>query len=173
MMNCSLCNREALARARIVNSELFSTFGRKQAASQQCKINRDLFCIVFDLHYLCRQICKLMSKITNIVWQFIGRFKYHIVVVLGVLIVGFVDENSFVQRIRYDYQIEELKEEVAKYNKRYETDTRYLKNLNRDPKAIAKIARERYFMKADDEDIFVLSDDVQKPSADKKNEGAE
>ena len=28
-----------------------------------------------------------------------------------------------------------------------------------DPKAIARIARERYFMKADDEDIFVLSDD--------------
>lgn len=114
-----------------------------------------------------------MSKITNIVWKFIGRFKYHIVVVLGVLIVGFVDENSFVQRIRYDYQIEELKEEVAKYNKRYETDSRYLKDLNRDPKAIAKIARERYFMKADDEDIFVLSDDMQKSSTDKKDEGAE
>ena len=26
-----------------------------------------------------------------------------------------------------------------------------------------KIARERYFMKADDEDIFVLSDDQREP----------
>jgi cell division protein FtsB len=33
--------------------------------------------------------------------------------------------------------------------------------LKRDPKAIEKIARERYFMKADGEDIFVLSDDNQ------------
>jgi cell division protein FtsB len=31
--------------------------------------------------------------------------------------------------------------------------------LDSNPKAIKKIARERYFMKADDEDIFVLSDD--------------
>ena len=36
-----------------------------------------------------------------------------------------------------------------------------LKDLNTSPDAIAKIARERYFMKADDEDIFVLSDDEQ------------
>ena len=28
------------------------------------------------------------------------------------------------------------------------------------PSAITKIARERYFMKADDEDIFVLSDEL-------------
>ena len=31
--------------------------------------------------------------------------------------------------------------------------------LDSDPNAMRKIARERYFMKADDEDIFVLSDD--------------
>ena len=31
--------------------------------------------------------------------------------------------------------------------------------LEADPKAMEKIARERYFMKADDEDIFVLEDD--------------
>jgi len=35
--------------------------------------------------------------------------------------------------------------------------------LRRDPKAIEKIARERYFMKTDDEDIYVLSDD-EKPT---------
>ena len=34
-----------------------------------------------------------------------------------------------------------------------------IRKLDSDPKAIEKIARERYFMKADDEDIFVLSDD--------------
>ena len=34
-----------------------------------------------------------------------------------------------------------------------------IRELNRNPKAMEKIARERYYMKADDEDIFVLSDD--------------
>ena len=50
-------------------------------------------------------------------------FKYAVVCILGVLIVGFLDENSF-----WSHTME-------------------------------KIARERFFMKADDEDIFVLSDD--------------
>ncbi len=78
---------------------------------------------------------------------------------IGVLIVGFVDENSFLKRIDYEFQIRDLKSQIEDYNRRYENDSRQLRELNRNPKAIEKIARERYFMKADDEDIFVLSDD--------------
>jgi len=78
---------------------------------------------------------------------------------VGVLIVGFVDENSFLKRIDYEFQIRDLKSQIEAYNRRYESDSRQLHELNRNPKAIQKIARERYFMKADDEDIFVLSDD--------------
>lgn len=37
-----------------------------------------------------------------------------------------------------------------------------------DPKAYQKIARENYFMKADDEDIFVLSTDM--PNSTNNNE---
>lgn len=100
-----------------------------------------------------------MSKIANKVWSFLSHFKYHIVIVLGILIVGFVDENSFVRRIEYEYHIESLKEEISEYKARYEADSKRLKDLGKDPKVISKIARERYFMKTDDEDIFVLSDD--------------
>ena len=53
------------------------------------------------------------------------------------------------------------KHDIAKYKKQYYSDMQRLKDLNTSPDAIAKIARERYFMKADDEDIFVLSDDEQ------------
>lgn len=102
-----------------------------------------------------------MSKIAGHIWGFLSHFKYHIVVVFGVAMVGFLDENSIMKRFEYEYQIAELKEEIAKYDKRYEADSKVLKNLERNPDAIGKIARERYFMKADDEDIFVLSDDVR------------
>jgi hypothetical protein len=42
---------------------------------------------------------------------------------------------------------------------RYQSDMRQIRELNLNPKAMERIARERYFMKHDDEDIFVLSDD--------------
>jgi len=95
------------------------------------------------------------------VWKFLSHNKYWIVVFLGVVIVGFLDDNSFLQRMEQEFQIRDLKSQIEEYNNRYETDSRQLRELNRNPKAIEKIARERYFMKADDEDIFVLSDDTR------------
>ncbi|MBR1656761.1 MAG: septum formation initiator family protein [Prevotella sp.] len=97
----------------------------------------------------------------NSVWNFLGRFKYIIVIVLGVALVGFIDENSFIKRIEYDYQIKDLKAEISKYDEIYKRDSLRVAELQSSPKAISKIARERYFMKADDEDIYVLSTDEQ------------
>lgn len=91
--------------------------------------------------------------------NFIGHNKYWIVCILGVLIVGFLDENSLLQHARNRAVVSDLKEQIETYNAQYERDEKKLKELKRNPKAITKIARENYFMKADDEDIFVLSDD--------------
>ena len=114
-----------------------------------------------------------MSKITSIFWHILSRFKYHLVIIAGLAIVGFIDDESVLKRIEYEYQIEDLQKEIAKYKHRYEMDSKRLKELNRNPDAIAKIARERYFMKADDEDIFVLSDDKKTISTGKPYETTE
>ena len=92
---------------------------------------------------------------------FVSHNKYWIVVIIGVLIVGVVDENSFYRRMKNNMQITELREQINQFNERYEKDEAQLRELRRNPKAITKIARERYFMKAYDEDIFVLSDDLE------------
>ena len=92
------------------------------------------------------------------VWNFLSHYKYLIVIVVGVLIVGVIDDNSFLKRIQYDARISNLKAEIEHYEAISEENVRQLKELNSDPKAIEKIARERYFMKADDEDIFVFSE---------------
>lgn len=102
-----------------------------------------------------------VSRFTGHIFYFLSKFKYHIVIILGVLVVGVLDENSFTKLIKYAYQIQDLKAEIAKYETQYRQDTELLKEIKRNPNAMAKIARERYFMKADDEDIFVLSDDEQ------------
>lgn len=101
----------------------------------------------------------------NPLWNFIGHNKYWIVIISGVLIVGFLDENSLLKHVRNRLLVRDLKEQIDTYNAQYERDEKKLKEIRRNPKAITKIARENYFMKADDEDIFVLSDD-QKPVTD-------
>ena len=92
------------------------------------------------------------------VWRSV-YFKYAVVTIVGVLLVGFLDDNSLWSHIKNLQQIRELNEEKERYEGEFRRDQAQIKELDRNPKAIEKIARERYFMKADDEDIFVLSDD--------------
>lgn len=87
--------------------------------------------------------------------------KYTVVAVLGTVIVGFADDNSIWSHYRNRQKIAELRDEISKLRSKYGHDMKNLKALEKDPRAIKKIARERYFMKTDDEDIFVLSDDVR------------
>lgn len=101
-----------------------------------------------------------MSNRLGVICNLLSRYKYLITIVVGVALVGFVDENSFLRRIQYDLQISQLKDEIRKYNDRNEAAAKELRSIRHDPKAIEKIARERYFMKADDEDIYVLSTDL-------------
>ena len=90
---------------------------------------------------------------------FLHNYKYYIVIVVAVIVVGFADENSVWDHIQNQRHIDEMHEQIDEYNNTYKKDMQKLKALDRNPKEIEKIARERYFMKADDEDIFVLSDD--------------
>ena len=103
------------------------------------------------------KVINSIKKYTLIVWRS-QALKYAVVCVVGVLIVGFLDENSLWNHLKNRERIAELMEEKARYNEVFERDKAQIRNLERNPKAMEKIARERYFMKADDEDIFVLKE---------------
>lgn len=111
------------------------------------------------LHYLCAtKNVSIMNRIYS-VWRYICRRKYLIVTVIGIVFVGFVGENSILKHVQNRMQINDMKDEISTYEAQHEQAENTLKELKHNPKAITKIAHERYFMKTDDEDIFVLSDD--------------
>ncbi len=92
----------------------------------------------------------------------IGRIpalKYIVVALIAFVFIGFVDENSIWRHVRNTQRINELRSEIKRLNDRHSYNQAQLRLLGNDTKAIEKIARERYFMKTDEEDIFVLSDD--------------
>lgn len=102
-----------------------------------------------------------MSKIKLYFLQVlkVPYMKYIAVTVFGLLFVGVIGENSIWAHLRHLQYIGQLEDEIADYNARNERDCEQIRKLDTNPKAIEKIARERYFMKADDEEIFVLSTD--------------
>ena len=83
-----------------------------------------------------------MDKLATL-WAFVCRRKYLITLVVFVVIVGFLDENSIVRRMGYANEISRLNNEIEKYRAEYEENTERLNELAVDSGAIERIAREK------------------------------
>lgn len=123
----------------------------------------ELFCIFADKFIIMRVFASIKGFLLR-VWRS-AFLKYAVVCIAGVLIVGFLDENSVWSHLKNLQRIDELAEETEKFNADYQRDQAKIRELDKNPKAIEKIAREQYFMKASDEDIFVLSEDQSEPES--------
>lgn len=106
----------------------------------------------------------------NSFWNLLGHYKYLITIVIGTISVGFLGKNSFLNLVKLNIQVNELENQRDAYNQRNDEATKQLRELQRNPDYIKKIARERYFMKADNEDIFVLSTDRETNKENKTDE---
>lgn len=98
-----------------------------------------------------------MGKLNNI-WSYLARHKYLITIVVGLVIVGVVDENSFRKYAMHKIRINELNEEIAHSQEMYSEDSVALSDLLRNNKGAERIARERYLMKRPNEEIFIMRD---------------
>jgi cell division protein FtsB len=85
--------------------------------------------------------------------------KYIIASLLLVLLLFFNDRNSIINQFKYREQLNKsnkenifLKEQIAKASK--ESNELFSNNKN-----LEKFAREKYLMKRDDEDVYVIIDE--------------
>ncbi len=99
-----------------------------------------------------------MSKIVRI-WNFICRYKYAVVLLVFAVIIIFLDENNLMRLFKYKREINSLRNEIEYYQKIFERDTERLNELQASPEGIEKVARERYLMKAPNEDIYIFEEE--------------
>lgn len=81
--------------------------------------------------------------------------KYVITLLLIVLVVGFLDENSLWNRRGRTQEIASLQAEIDALKAKYEEDTRKLNSLD-DYDCVERLAREKYLMHRSDEDIYII-----------------
>lgn len=70
--------------------------------------------------------------------------------------LAFFDRNNLVEKMQLRGKIATLKKEKAYYQEKIEEDSRKMQELLSNKKNLEKFAREQYFMKKPDEDIFVI-----------------
>lgn len=78
------------------------------------------------------------------------------VLVLFVIFIIFIDENSCIQRIRYDAEINDLRRQIAAQNDTTDYYNRQIERLKTDRNTVEQIAREQYYMSKPNEDIYIV-----------------
>ncbi|HZK03917.1 MAG TPA: septum formation initiator family protein [Bacteroidaceae bacterium] len=96
-----------------------------------------------------------MSSFFQIVWQAMRKNKYIFVLVTFILIIVFFDENNLIKRTSQKREIKALNEEIQRYQTQINDGEKLLEDLESDTLLRERIAREKYNMRKDDEDIFV------------------
>lgn len=87
--------------------------------------------------------------------------KYFIVLSFFVVWMVFFDENSWINHEEFDDEIEKLENEKRYYKSEIYKDSILVKKLENE-KELEKFAREKYHMKKENEEIFLIEYDTLK-----------
>lgn len=101
-------------------------------------------------------ILQMMKKYILTMWKTVFRYKY--LITIGVFLVWmiFFDKQSFFYQQKLDGELQALEKDTLFYSHEISEATRKLEELRGNKEAMEKLAREKYLMKRDDEDVFVI-----------------
>lgn len=88
------------------------------------------------------------------------RNKYFLASAFFLTWLLFFDHNDLFTQLSRTHELSGLKASKAYYRDQIETTRKEVENIRINPAALEKIAREKYMMKKDNEEVFVIA---QKP----------
>lgn len=93
----------------------------------------------------------MLSRIPN--WL---KNKYMITIVVFVVWLAFFDQNNFITQYDFIKELKSLEKDKAFFIEELNKTRQELNDLTTNPVTLEKFAREKYFMKKDNEEIFVF-----------------
>ena len=99
-----------------------------------------------------------MKKLTNIKnkkWVQIVSNKYLLILILFFVWMFFFDTNSFFIHQELNDDIKKLENNKKVYQEEIKNDKVFIDKM-KDSNEIEKFAREKYYLKKDDEDIYII-----------------
>jgi len=82
--------------------------------------------------------------------------KFFLVTVAFLVWMIFFDKNDLFSQYQYHQQVTKLKQERDFYKTQTDQVNKDLDELTTNPEKLEKFAREKYLMKKDNEDVFVI-----------------
>lgn len=114
---------------------------------------------------------KIFNKLThkNPFLKFLGN-RYVLVIIFIAVWMIFLDNYSYFEHKVLDKEIQELEDNKQYYIQEIKKDSTSIRQLN-NPDQTEKYAREKYYMKRDNEDIYIIEfeEDVPKDEEESKS----
>ncbi|MGE4568765.1 MAG: septum formation initiator family protein [Bacteroidales bacterium] len=98
-----------------------------------------------------------MKRVAEIVAPILAN-KYLLAGVLFLIWLAFFDQNSILSRIRALRELHQLEDKALHYQQKIEADRKRVEALSSGNEALEKFARETYYMKAPNEEIFLIEE---------------
>lgn len=99
--------------------------------------------------------------------KFLGN-RYVLVIIFVTVWLLFLDNYSYVEHKVLDKQINELEDNKQYYLQEIKKDSTSIKQLN-NPDQTEKYAREKYYMKRENEDIYIIEFEEDVPEEETKS----
>ena len=100
-----------------------------------------------------------MSDRTSQIIRKLSRVNTYVVVVAFFLFITFiVGDSNLYKRYTYDEKIRRLEREIRHYKKEIETDRKKLDDIRTNREGLERYAREEFYMKRANEDVFIIED---------------
>ncbi len=98
-----------------------------------------------------------MSRLKEFYDKYLSKVNaYWLVTILFVALTFTAGDSNLYKRYTYDQQIRALEKEISAYEDQIETNKQKLQDLETDKDGLERFAREEYFMKKDNEDVFII-----------------
>ncbi|PQJ79145.1 FtsB family cell division protein [Polaribacter porphyrae] len=105
-----------------------------------------------------------MKFLKNLKNHFIFKLITNVFVVIlipYIIWMLFFDENSYLVHRKFDKEVEELENSISYYKDKIKKDKETIKKLQ-DSLELERFAREKYLMKKENEDIYIIEFDTIK-----------
>ena len=98
-----------------------------------------------------------MSRIKDFYNKYLSRINaYWLVTIVFFALTFGMGDSSLYKRYTYDEKIRSLEKEIKHYQKEIEINSKKLNDLHTDKEGLERFAREEYFMKKPNEDVYII-----------------
>ena len=94
-------------------------------------------------------------KVLRLIPSFL-RNKFLLTTVAFAVWMLFFDKNDLFVQLERRHELQELQKSQQYFTEQIEQERQFSKELKHNPATIEKFAREKYFMKRDGEDLFLV-----------------